>query len=191
MSDFQIRMQKSLTAHQNFKNVLRDWRSGRLKDAKGLKPHTEPKSVIDARNDFLAANDELFGLKIEPLEKKFEENSSKSLDEVLEFLSIDLPAFRCGYAKEFFLKWLKQTNFSVSEIEKIKCVIIEVCETESFRREFRRWSRLAMKIADENFVKKLQKLAEGENRFARVKAHWILQGIYQNRLDLRVKLNEN
>lgn len=184
-------MQKSLTAHQNFKNVWRDWRSGKLKDAKGVKPHTEPKSVREARNKFLAANDELFNLRIEPLEKRFKVDASESLDEVLEFLSIDLSAFRCGYAKEFFLKWLKQTNFSVNEIEKIKSLIIEVCETKSFRREFRRWCRLAIKIADENFVERLQKVTKDENHFARVKSRWILEAIRQNRLDLRVKLNEN
>lgn len=189
MSGFQTKMEESFLAHQNFKKVWRDWQSGKLKDAKGLKPRTEPKSVTESRDLFWAKNDLLFGSKIEPLEKRFEENPNESLDEILEYLSVDIPAFRCGYAKEYFLKWLKQADFSAGEIKKIQGLIIEVCETKSFRREFRRWSRLAAKIADANFVNDLQKLTQSENRFARIKSSWILETILQNRLDLRDKIN--
>lgn len=184
-------MQKSFAAHQNFKNVWRDWRSGRLKDVKGEKPHTEPQAITEARNEFWAANDELFSLKIQPIEKNFKKNPSDSLEEVLEFLSIDITAFRCGYAKEFFLKGLKQTSFSESESEKIKSMIVDVCKTKSFRREFRRWSSLAVKIADSNLVESLQNLVKSECHFARVKSRWILEAICRNRMDLREKVNGN
>jgi len=189
MSGFQILMQESFLAHQNFKSVWRAWRSGKLKDAKGVKPHTEPKTVTEARNLFLAKNDLLFSSKIEPLEIKFKKNPN-ALDEVIEFLSVDIPAFRCGYAKEVFLQRLKKSEFSKNESEKLQNLLIEVCKTKSFRREFRRWSRLGVKLADENFVEELKLLRKSENNFARIKSKWILETIGQNRLHLRDKINE-
>lgn len=187
MSDFNTLMQESFDAHQNFKRVWRDWRSGKLKDAKGVKPHSEPQSVIVARNKFLSSNGRLFSSKIEPLERKFRENPKDSLREVIEFLSTDISAFRCGYAKEYFLKLLKQTEFSKAQIGEIQNLLIKVCETNSIRCEFRRWCSLAVKIADKDFVVKLENLVESESYFTRTKSKWILRIINQNRLDLRKK----
>ena len=100
-------MQNSFATHQKFKEVWNLWKSGKLKDAKGIKPHTEPTLVSDARNLFFEQNDLLYTQKLEPLEQKFNVNHKDSLDEVIEFLSVDITAFRCGYAKEVFLQRLQ------------------------------------------------------------------------------------
>ncbi len=178
-------MQNSFAAHQKFKEVWSLWKSGKLKDAKGIKPHSEPKSLSDARNLFSEQNDLLYASKIYPLEQKFNNNYKAALNEVIEFLSVDIMAFRCGYAKEVFLQRLKVVEFSETETEKLRNLIIYICETKSFRREFRRWCRLAVKVADKDFVIKLQKLSICDNHFAKVKSDWMLRMIKQNRIDLR------
>lgn len=174
-------MQQSFEANQNLKNEWRNWQNGKINSKTG----TEPQSVTDARNLFFEKNDLLYGLKLEPLEREFKKNPQRALDEVIEFLSVEIMAFRCGYAKEVFLQWLKQIEFSQKEIEKLRDLILNICQSKSFRREFRRWCRLAVKIADKNFVLRLQNLSETENKFAMVKSKWILEMIKQNRVDLR------
>jgi hypothetical protein len=156
-----------------------------------LKPNVEPKSVTEARNLFWAANDLLYSSKIQPLEIKFKQNPKVAFNDLAEFLFVDVVAYRCGYAKEIFLHWLKHIDFSFDEIKKLQSLVISVCETKSFRREFRRWCRLAVKIADSDFVIELKKLKEGENHFAKVKSGWMLEMIQQNRLDLLKEINEN
>ena len=180
-------MQESFVANQNFKNEWKDWRNGKLdkKKLRGLKANVEPKSVADARNLFFQKNDLLYSSKIEPLERKFKENPIVAVDEVIEFLSVDITAFRCGYAKEVFLHWLKQIELSLKEIEQLQRLAIEVCETGSFRREFRRWCRLMIKLADGKFVINLQILLKSENHFTRIKSKWMIEAIQKHRLDLR------
>jgi hypothetical protein len=182
MSSYQVLMQKTHSAHQNFKDQWKKWELGKLK---GPKPNIEPQSVTIARNVFLAQLDILFDSKINPLEGKFRESPNLAVEELVEFLLTDITAFRCGYAKEVFLQWLKKTEFLPAEAQMFRQVAITICELNSFRREFRRWCRLMTKLADEKFVLELQKLRLSESHYARIKSGWMIEMIWQHRKDLR------
>lgn len=99
MNDYRHLMENLYLAHQNFQREWREWRNGK-QQLKGY----EPESVTAARNKLLDALNLLYNTKLMPLETKFRANPESAVDEIIEFLSIDIPAFRCGYAKEWFLK---------------------------------------------------------------------------------------
>ena len=178
-------MNESYSSHKEFKQQWATWRNGKLKKDKKAKGNVEPESVTKARNEFHRKNDELYVLKIYPLEKQFRENQHLAFAELVEFLSVDIAAFRCGYAKEVFLQWLKQTSLTASEIIEIQRVALKMCETENVRREFRRWCRLMIKLADVEFVLKLKEISSNKSRFPQLKSKWMLEIIQQQRLDLR------
>lgn len=178
MSRFQTLMHETYLAHKNFKDKLRKWE---IND-KNLR--SEPKLVAVARNVFFQQLDLLYSLKIEPLERKFKETPSSTIDELIEFLSIDIAAHRCGYAKEVFLQWLKKYEFSTEEIEKFQQLALKVCEMNSFRREFRRWCRLMIKIADADFILRLRRLLKSDNHYAQIKSKWMIEMIQRHRADL-------
>ncbi len=110
-------MREASLAHKSFKQEWSDWRNGKLKKHKKTKGNVEPESVTKARNDFNQKLDLLYSLKIGPLKKKFRDNPHSATAELAEFLSVDIPAFRCGYAKEVFLQWLKNVELTAGEIE--------------------------------------------------------------------------
>lgn len=172
-------------AHCSFSKEYRNWRDGKLKKVKSLNASAEPESVKIARNLFLQKLDTLFGSKIEPLETKFCENSNAALDELVEFLSVDIPAFRCGYAKEVFLQLLKNSVLTEKQVTNVRKVAIEICTTNNVRREFRRWCRLMIKLADAEFVFSLKELLNSENLYTRLKSKWMIELIRKHRLDLR------
>lgn len=87
-------MNESYSAHKNFKQEWADWRNGKLKKDKKAKGNVELESVTKARNEFHQKNDALYSLKICPLEKKFRENPHSAVAELIEFLSVDIAAFR-------------------------------------------------------------------------------------------------
>lgn len=185
MFGYQTLMQESYLAHKQFKDELKLWQSGKTKKNKRAKGNAEPESVKDARNNFLLKIDNLYGLKIEPLEVKFRQNPKRAFDELIEFLSVDIAAFRCGYAKECFLRWLKNTELSSTEVVRLQQVAIKMCETDNVRREFRRWCRLMIKLADAEFVQQLESLLQNENKFTRLKSKWMIELIQKHRIDLK------
>ncbi|MGI8788064.1 MAG: hypothetical protein ACR2HG_09920 [Pyrinomonadaceae bacterium] len=185
MFGYQNLMQEAYLAHENFKNEWKNLRDGKLKKDKKAKGSLEPESVTKLRDDFLQKLNVLYGTKIEPLEKKFRDDPILAMEELIEFLSVDIPAFRCGYAKEVFLQWLKNTELSSKEIKQIQQIALKMCETDNVRREFRRWCRLMIKLADVNFVLKLKNISKSKNLFPRIKSKWMLEMIEQQRLDLR------
>lgn len=165
MFGYQNLMQEAYLAHENFKNEWKDLRDGKLKKDKKAKGSLEPESVTKLRDDFFQKLNVLYGTKIEPLEKKFRDDPILAMEELIEFLSVDIPAFRCGYAKEVFLQWLKNTELSSKEIKQIQQIALKMCETDNVRREFRRWCRLMIKLADVNFVLKLKNISKSKNLF--------------------------
>lgn len=182
MYGYQQLMQETNLAYKNFNDEFNNWRKSRSN--KDKKESSEPESVIKARNKVYQKLDVLYGSKIEPLERKFNDDPSSAIDELFEFLSIDIPAFRSGYAKEVFLQRLKKVCLSAGEREKLKSIALKYCETENVRREFRRWCRLMIKNADPQFIEELEKNLKSDNNFARFKSRWMLKLILNHRADL-------
>jgi hypothetical protein len=185
MSDFRTPMRELHNAHRNFQNEWRRWRNGELKkeERKRLNPY-EPESVTLARNAMLTALGKLFDSEIYPLELELRANSQFAADKIIEFLSIDILAFRCGYAKEFFLTKLKSVQLTGEQIKSLRQIALEMCEVYNFHREFRRWCHLMIKLADREFVEKLTQLSKSTNRYAAIKSKWMLETIFHHRKDL-------
>lgn len=178
-------MQEVYLAQKNFKDAWDKWRNGKLKKKKRASRNIEPESVTKARDNFHQKLNFLYVSKIYPLEKKFQNDSKSSIAEVVEFLSVDIPAFRCGYEKEIFLQWLKHTELNLREVEQFQQIAVKICEANNVRREFRRWCRLMVKLADADFVFKLQNLSQSESLYIRLKSKWMLELIQKHRMDLK------
>jgi hypothetical protein len=62
---YKVLMQNSFAAHQKFKEVWDLWKSGKLKDQKGVKPHKEPTSIsIIGTRKLSQLNDNLASLNV-------------------------------------------------------------------------------------------------------------------------------
>ncbi len=195
MSSYRELMQALDKANQDFKKEWNDWRNGKIKRAekktlkklKGL----EPESVTAARDKFWDAFNRLFDTHLKSLEIAFLENPSSVADDVIEFLSVGITAHRCGYAKERFLTKLKSVELTSSQKLKLQQIALALCESYNFRREINYWSRLIIKIADEDFVNKLNALTNSSNRYAQIKAKWLLDKILHHRRDLTLNSLES
>jgi len=190
MSDYRELMRELHQAHQEFKKEWNDWRNGKVKptEKKKLKKlkGREPEAVTVARDKFYIALNRLYDTQLAPLEIAFRENPSSAADDVIEFLSVDITAHRCGYAKEWFLTKLKSVELTIARQQKLQQIALDLCESHSFRREINYWSRLMIKLADQDFVNKLNVLSNSSNRYAQIKAKWLLDKILHHRKDLAV-----
>jgi hypothetical protein len=185
MNDFEVLMRELHKAHRNFQNEWRRWCASELtrKEKQELISH-EVESVTIARNMMLAALDKLFDTKIYPLESELRTNPQSAADKIIEFLSVDIPAFRCGYAKEFLLARLKYIELNPAQKQRLRQIALNTCEAYNFRREFRRWCRLMIVLADRDFTERLINLTKSGNRYAQIKSKWMLDTIFRHRKDL-------
>ncbi len=177
-------------AHREFKKEWNDWRNEKIKPTEKEKLNKlkgrESEAVSIARDKFYVALNRLYDTQLQPLEIAFRENPLSAADDVIEFLSVDITAHRCGYAKEWFLTKLKSVELKTSQKLKLQQTALDLCESYNFRREINYWSRLMIKLADQNFINKLNALSNSSNRYAQIKAKWLLDKILHHRKDLTV-----
>ena len=184
-------MQEIYADHQKFSAEFNKWWNDNSRKKKtGDGRWLEPETLTKARNELIQKLGILYETKLEPLEKKLHDEPNSAIDEIIEFLAIDIPAFRCGYAKGVFLQKLKNVELRAADAEKIRQIAIQYCETKNVRREFRRWCRLMIELADARFVSRLESNLESDNNFARFKSRWMLEMINQQRVDLRKTKNK-
>ena len=185
MSSYRELMEKLRQAGQSFHREWRDWQEGKLSHREKLRlKGLEPENVTLARNKFYEALNLLYDTKLNPLDTKSQTNPPSAVDEIIEFLSVDVLAHRCGYAKEFLLTKLKSVELSLEQKLNLQQISITFCEVNNFHREFRRWCRLAIKIADENFLRELKNLSESSNEYAVIKSKWMIETLIRHRKDL-------
>ncbi len=168
-------MKQSLQAHKAFRGACDEIGLGGAENK-------ESAAVTKAREEFLHANNELWSKLLYPLQNKFNIDRSSAIDEVMDFLEVDIPAFRCGYLKEYFLEHLKSVDLTDIQKKRLSDVALRLCESDTVRREFRRWVNLMRPLADGEFVLQLHKVisANHQNRAAKL----MLDGVLKNRLRL-------
>lgn len=190
MSSYRELMRDLHEANREFKDEWNDWWNKKIKptEKKKLKKlkGREPESVTVARDKFYVALNRLYEMQLAPLAIAFRENPSSSADDVIEFLAVDITAHRCGYAKEWFLTKLKSVELTSSQKLKLQQIALNLCESYYFRREINYWSRLMIKLADKDFVNKLNALSNSSNRYAQIKAKWLIDKILHHRKDLTI-----
>lgn len=134
----------------------------------------------DRRDDFLSILFEEL-----PFED-FLEGRTEAIDAILDFLEIDVLAFRCGYVKQWCYHKLKSLPVNQKQTERLRRLALDLCQCSGQRRELRELARLLIKLADKPLLQELRLLAdEPENKYTRQKAQRVLQVILNSRLDLR------
>lgn len=145
----------------------------------------EDPRVKDARATFFEMHNQLWNRKLDPLQQRFSEDPRGTVDGVIDFLEIDIPAFRCGYLKEHFLQKLKAVELDATQKWRLKQATIDLCARMNFRRELRYWSRLMIKLADIDFIAELQEIARHSAGRKFNAAQHVLDTVLENRKDLR------
>jgi hypothetical protein len=173
-------MQNLYDAHQTFHKA---WAKGQAASWKGK----EPLDVSTSRDKFWDALNLLFQAKLDPLRQAFLTNRVDAVNDVIDFLAIDIPAFRCGYEKEWYLRRLKSLPLNDAQKARLKTIALDLARKPDYRREFYDWAKLMIVLADETSVDGLESLLESPNEFVRKKAERMLTVILQNRKDLKAK----
>jgi hypothetical protein len=175
---YTVLMERSLRTHEHFHKLFHQYFS------KSGGRENEPAEVTEARNTFDKANNELWNNLLDPLQRKFHADPESAIDEVLDFLEVDIPAFRCGYLKEYFLDHIKSVGLTDVQKNRLRSIAVKLCEENTVRREFRRWIKLMIAIADSNFAARLNSLAkqlDEENQRATI---LMLKKLVKHRKDL-------
>jgi len=193
MSDYRQMMHELYEAHQNFKKEWDDWRNAKIKPTEKKKfkksRGLEAENVSIARDKFLDALNRLFDTKLAPLEIKSNETPLKAVDEIIEFLSVDIPCHRCGYVKETFLTKLKSVFLTFEQQKQLQQIALDLCRNPRYRREFGDWARLMVKIADQLFIGEMNKLSENSDEKIRATSKWMKNKIAANRKDLQAAID--
>lgn len=109
-----------------------------------------------------------------------------AIDAVLDFLEIDIPAFRAGYAKEWYYRRLKRMQLTDSHKERIKKLGMALLKQPDYRREWKELARLLIRVADQDLVTCLAALVTSDSSpFVKRRASRILESILNERHDLR------
>ena len=124
-------------------------------------------------------------VRLTPLVETIRPGNEFLVDEVLEFLAVDVLAFGCGYAKEKCYRRLKHVELSPSQIGRIKDIALKRCASNEYRREDLELRRLATKIADLEFLEKIAAIpAQNGSRVAGNKVRMI-EAVLAGRKDLK------
>lgn len=149
---YKVLMEESFRTHEHLHKLFYGYFS------KSGGRELEPAEITEARENFIKASEKLWSKLLYPLQSKFNTNAGSAVEEVLDFLEIDIPAFRCGYLKEHFLERLKGISLTDTQKLRLRGIALELCKNDTVRREFRRWVNLMRQIADKDFVNQLQDL---------------------------------
>lgn len=171
-------MQSVHDAHVSSKRAFREIGSWKSNDKKGV---AKAKKLLEEFKEQYRALD----VRLAPLVNTIRPGNEFLVDEVLEFLAVDILAFGCGYAKETCYRRLKHVQLSTSQIERIKDIALERCTSNEYRREDSELRRLATRIADLEFLQKIEGIpAENGSRVAGHKERMI-EAILAGRKDLK------
>jgi FMN phosphatase YigB (HAD superfamily) len=144
----------------------------------------ERREMVADRDRFYAAFHLLFSAQLIPLRASFLQDALSSVNKVIEFLEIDIPAFRCGYEKEWYLTKLKSVPLTLEQRDRLKSSALGLVSNPHYRREFRDWGRLMIVLADEPFVANLRTLSNSPEHFIQQNARRMLKTVLDNRRDL-------
>ena len=164
-----------------FNEAFREMGSWKSKDEKAV---AKTRKLLDTFKEHSKSLD----VRITPLINTLRPGNEHVIDEVLEFLAVDVLAFGCGYAKEKCYRRLKHVELSPSHIGRIKDIALRRCASDEYRRDDAELRRLVAKIADLEFLEKLTAIpAHNGSRVAGHKERMI-RAVLDGRKDLRDEL---
>jgi hypothetical protein len=171
-------MQNVHDAHALSKEALREMGSWKSKDEKAV---AKARKLLENFKEQYRALD----VRLTPLVNTIRPGNEFLVDEVLEFLAVDVLAFRCGHAKETCYRRLKHVELSPSQIGRIKDIAMKRCASKEYRREDSELRRLMVRIADLEFLENIAGISAGDS--ARVAEHKkrMIDAVLNGRKDLR------
>lgn len=169
-------MKAAYEAHSHFKNL---W-----KRSYPFRTGAEPAEVTIARDEFYRKHDQLFEA-LKTYAAEFFQAKPGSVDAILDFVEVDLPAFRTGYVKEKIYRKLKSMSLEPQQVERPASIALAQCDSDRYAREFRQLIRLMIKLADKEFVSKLAGKMNSTHGIVRFKTQRMLTAILDNREDLQ------
>jgi hypothetical protein len=140
------------------------------------------QSLADRRNRLLR---ELFAEHLGPLRDGLLAGEPDAINSIIDFLEVDVAAFRCGYAKQDYLRRLKTIPLTDQHQARLRQYGLRLCATPAHRREIREAARLMIRVADQDFVNQLRALTTGSNESVRRKVTKVLSVVLNGRKDLR------
>jgi len=174
-------MQNVHDAHVLSKEALREIGSWKSKDEKGV---AKARKLLDTFKEHSKSLD----VRITPLINALRPGNEHVIDEILEFLAVDVLAFGCGYAKEKCYRRLKHVELSPSQAGRIKDIALKRCASNEYRRDDTELRRLIAKIADLEFLEKIAAIPAHDG--SRVAGHKerMIRAVFDGRKDLRDEL---
>lgn len=143
----------------------------------------EAAQPLEDRRDRLLG--ELFEKHLGPLHEGFLSGDSDAVNAIIDFLEVDVPAFRCGYAKEDYLRRLRAVPITDEHQGRLRQYGLRLCSTPVHRREIRYAGRLMIRVADQGLVDRLRALTTSENEWIRKKSTKMLGVVLNGRGELR------
>jgi hypothetical protein len=174
-------MQNVRDAHVLSKKAFREIGSWKGKDEKAV---AKARKLLDTFKEHSKCLD----VRITPLINTLRPGNEYVIDEVLEFLAVDVLAFGCGYAKEKCYRRLKHVELLPSHTGRIKDIALRRCASNEYRRDDAELRRLVAKIADLEFLEKLTAIPAHDG--SRVAGHKerMIRAVLDGRKDLRDEL---
>jgi hypothetical protein len=177
-------MENVRDSHVLFKKAFREMGSWKSKDEKAVAKTTK---LLDTFKEHSKCLD----VRITPLINTLRPGNEYVIEEVLEFLAVDVLAFRSGYAKEKCYRRLKHVELSLSHVGRIKDIALKRCASNEYRREDSELRRLVTKIADLEFLEKVAEIpARNGSRVAGHKERMI-GSVLAGRKDLKDALRRS
>ena len=84
--------------------------------------------------------------------------NNKNWDALIDFLTIDAPAFRIGYQKEYFLRKMRKVELSEAHKQEIKNFILTILQLNGYRRELKDFAKLSFTWFTDAEIDNLHKL---------------------------------
>jgi len=176
MNSFRELVERLHAAHQDFHQAWKTMPRGYAA--------AEPRHVTVARDRFWHACNAVFE-KLAPLEHPFLAGDPAAINAILDFLEVDVPAFRCGYAKQKYFRKLKSLSLDEGQEERLRRLAYELVRGPNYGREIADLARLMIRLADASLIRELQELAKDSDDIVRKKSQRLLNVILENRPDLR------
>jgi hypothetical protein len=93
---------------------------------------------------------------LEPLKQRFIAADAKAINEVLDFLAIDLLASGTGYQKQWCYRKLRQLDLTEEQVNCVREIAPARCASNEYRREDSEPRRLMVRLADAKFMKQVE-----------------------------------
>jgi hypothetical protein len=143
--------------------------------------YAEARPYRDETNRLLRV---LFERYVEPDGQALARGEPQAVDRVIDFLETDVPAFRCGYAKEEYIKRLRSMPLDARQRQRLMGYTLDLCRNPLHRREIKWAGRLMIRLAGQPFIDQLRGLTQDGNRRVAAKSGRMLEVVLHSRKDL-------